>query len=123
VRLGRSGLAVALGLLIGGLVGCGVTCEREPPLDYANFGRGFMATYCTGCHGSLLPVDERNDAPVTVDLDSYADVLRHVARIEDQTLRESPPMPPSGGPDEEDLAKLEEWLVCSVGPAAAEAGE
>ena len=29
-------------------------CDRDPPLSYDNFGRGFLEKQCTGCHSLLL---------------------------------------------------------------------
>lgn len=95
-------------------------CDTATPLTYANFGLGFMEKHCTGCHSSLLRPDQRNEAPVGVDLDSYREVLTWAARIEARVLDVGgPTMPPGGGPTAEELVMLEEWLRCEVLPDAA----
>lgn len=112
---------VALGLLPL-LAGCGgADCDREPALSWDNFGRGYMETYCTGCHSVLLDTAlERRDATFGVDFNTYGDVMKHVERVEARGTGENPTMPPSGGPSEAEIARLEEWLTCTVHEDAAE---
>jgi uncharacterized membrane protein len=93
------------------------TCARQPPLDWAGFGQGFMEKHCTGCHSSLLRDDQRDGAPVGVDLDTWDDVVRWGPRIEARALSAEPDMPPGGGPSEEERRLLQEWLDCTVLPA------
>lgn len=97
------------------------TCGRTPSLTYENFGKGYLAKHCVGCHSSLNPSGHRKGAPVGVDLDTYEFVLLWAERIDVRALGDQPSMPPGGGPSEEERARLEEWLTCSVLPAAAEA--
>jgi len=95
----------------------GLDCEaREPALDYANFGEGFLRKHCTACHSSAIEDAEmRNGAPVGVDLDTYDDAFALAERIRARVIDpESPTMPPGGGPTEEELAQLDEWLACDL---------
>ena len=113
--------------LLAVLVGCGeedadsaaFTCDREPPLSYDNFGEGFMAKHCAGCHSSLQPEDLREGAPASVNLDTYADVLAWAERIEIRAVPDGADMPPGGGPSAEERALLAEWLHCQVFSDAA----
>ena len=89
-------------------------CSRSPPLSWDNFGREFMDTHCVGCHSSLLPVRMRNGAPLGTNLDTYGDVLGLADRIEVRALGDEPTMPPGGGPDDLERARLSEWLACKV---------
>lgn len=94
-------------------------CVRTPALDYEGFGRPLMDKHCTGCHSSLLREDQRNAAPVGVDLDSYLGVLTYAERLHVRVVEpEVATMPPGGGPTAEEIAQLEEWLVCTVYPDA-----
>ena len=97
-------------------------CDRMPALDYANWGRGFMSKHCTGCHSNLVPDDHRNEAPVEVDLDTFADALHFSGRIEARVLLAPVDdlMPPGGGPTEGEKKLLDEWLTCSVFPTLEE---
>ena len=88
------------------------TCGRTPPLTYENFGQGFLRSHCTGCHGVLLPEEQREGAPLGVDFDTWGDVLNWAERIEIRTAEET--MPPGGGPSAEERAKLAEWMACDV---------
>lgn len=88
-------------------------CDRDPPLDYLTFGKAFVQTHCTGCHSSLVREDQRNDATVGVDLDTYDDVVRWAERIRVRTV-EVQDMPPGGGPSDEERELLAEWLDCGV---------
>ena len=111
----RYAVAVTLGLLA-----CDspeeidVDCSRAPPLTYETFGKGFVDLHCVGCHSSLLRPELRNDAPPGVDLDTYEGVLTWSARIRARSLGAAPTMPPGGGPTEEELTLLDEWLGCEL---------
>jgi len=88
-------------------------CDRSPPLDYDTFGEGVMNKHCTGCHSSYLPEGQRFEAPIGVDLNTYQGVLDYAERVHDRTV-EQQNMPPGGGLSEEELALIDEWLVCGV---------
>lgn len=92
------------------------TCHRDPPLEWANFGQGWMQKHCAGCHSSLVREDQRNGAPVGVDLDTWPDMLTWAERIDVRAL-DTLDMPPGGGPSEEERRLLREWLDCAVYPA------
>ena len=93
-------------------------CDRNPPLTYHNFGKGYIDKHCVGCHSVLIPVDTRAGAPVGVDLNTYEDVLNWVDRIDMRSTGDNPGMPPGGGPSAEERAMLKEWLLCGVFPDA-----
>lgn len=96
----------------------GPDCSRAPALTYENFGRGFLERNCTGCHSSYLTdMAERNYAPISVNLNTYADALLWVDRIDVRTV-EDQDMPPAGGLSSNDLDMLHEWLACDVRPNA-----
>jgi uncharacterized membrane protein len=120
----------ALPLWLGVLASCGgssdtatFSCDRDPPLSYANFGEGFLSTHCEGCHSSLIPDNLREGAPPGVSFSSYADVLSWAGRIEARSIDPSAGMPPGGGPSEDDRRLLHEWLVCDVFPSQAALAE
>ncbi|MFN7143310.1 MAG: hypothetical protein ACK4YP_06005 [Myxococcota bacterium] len=92
-------------------------CHRDPPLTWQNFGQGWMDKHCVGCHSSLLREDQRNGAPVGVDLDTWEDAVAWGPRIAARSLGDAPTMPPGGGPSEEERRLLAEWLDCAVLPA------
>lgn len=91
-------------------------CVHDPVLTYQNFGEGFMQQYCVGCHSSHLPdLTLRNDAPVGVDFDTYGSVLQWKERIKTRTQYGiETPMPPGGGPREDEYLVLQEWLACDA---------
>ena len=94
-------------------------CVQEPALTYETFGKGFMDQYCAGCHSSLYPEGHpnRTDAPGSVNFDSYGGVLEHAERVYIAAY-DFRTMPPAGGPNEEELERLQEWLRCEVFPDA-----
>lgn len=118
----RLSSASQLVVLAAGLVSCGggddtasdVCAERDPPLTYDNFGKGFIAKHCVGCHSSLVAGNQRKGAPPGVDLDTYYGVVTWAYRVEARSLGDNPGMPPGGGPSEEERERLEEWLTCQV---------
>jgi len=99
-------------------------CGRDVPLTYDGWGQTFLDTHCNGCHSSLVPDAQRRGAPPGVDFDTYGGVLQFVERIDDRVIvapqEERSQMPPGGGPTEEELQMLHEWLECSVYPDADE---
>ena len=94
----------------------GITCDRQPPLDWDNFGGGFVELHCASCHSEENSEPQRSGAPVGVDFDTYGDVVHHVERIERESTGTDPAMPPSGGPTPAELALFREWLTCAVWP-------
>ena len=44
-------------------------CTSDTPMTWENFGQGFFATYCLGCHSAEVTGAYRFDAPVGVDFD------------------------------------------------------
>lgn len=93
-------------------------CGHEPALTYESFGRGFMEGYCTGCHSSIIPPNQRNQAPPDVNLDTYEGVLLWADRVQQQTDPRFPTMPPGGGPTTPEYELFQEWLACEVLPDA-----
>ena len=70
--------------------------ECDDRITYATVAEPFLRNYCTGCHASKLELGNRFGAPVSVNLDTYADakqwaVRSYVRAVHFQT------MPPSGG--------------------------
>lgn len=94
------------------------SCDRSPPLTYANFGKGYLDKHCVGCHHSLLPQEMREGAPMGVDLDTLEFSLQWADRIEARATGDIPTMPPGGGPSEDERALLQEWLSCDLLPAS-----
>jgi uncharacterized membrane protein len=109
------------GLLLGlFLMACSPYSELSeqpcPPiftaLTYANFGAGFLNTYCQGCHGSLST--ERAGAPGDFIFDTVEQVRLHRVRIYVRAAGKNTSMPP--GPDDPPRAEREqlaEWLACN----------
>lgn len=133
-------LWVAIGLGLGlGLAGCGgddddddapsggpssgATCPADNKPTYENFGRDFLATYCTSCHASALEGVARQGAPEGYDLDSLdsirddfeAGVLdRYAAAGPKKVNTLMPPAGPSPKPSEGERRRLGEWLACGL---------
>ena len=93
-----------------------VHCDRQPPLDWDNFGEGFFALHCTECHSSTNSNVQRSGAPIGLDFDTYGEVVREVSRIEAVATGPDAAMPPSKEPTEAELTMLREWLECAVWP-------
>ena len=93
-----------------------VDCDRQPPLDWDNFGEGFFSLRCTSCHSSENSDVQRSGAPIGLDFDTYSEVVREVSRIEMETTGPNAAMPPAGEPTEAELTMLREWFACAVWP-------
>lgn len=88
-------------------------CENGPVVTYDTFGRGFLAAYCNGCHGSQ--VADRRGAPPATLLDDRDTVSMLGDRILARTMPpdgSAPTMPPAGGITADDRERLVVWLTC-----------
>ena len=97
-------------------------CDRDPPLTYESFGKGYVGKWCTGCHSAYIRENQRNDAPLDVNLDTYEDVQRWADRIWARSVDTSG-MPPGGGASEAETGALAEWLRCDVYPELQRRGD
>ncbi|MCH9687756.1 MAG: hypothetical protein K0V04_40375 [Deltaproteobacteria bacterium] len=89
-------------------------CPDDNFLTYENFGGPFMLTYCTGCHGSGVPADMRQMAPLGVDFDDVEDVRTHAVNIWALAADQNEAMPPVGAADDMERMMLGEWLACGA---------
>jgi hypothetical protein len=130
-RVGIVVLAVALGScddhVLGDGVPIGVTCLREPPLTYENFGEAILQRHCLPCHSANVRPGQRASAPIDVNFDSWDEVLAWSDRIQARGVVDQN-MPPAGGMVPSERDQLAEWLRCEVLPATgvfepAEGGE
>jgi hypothetical protein len=89
-----------------------LTCDEAPVITYDTFGRGFLATYCNGCHGGQ--VVDRQGAPENVIFDDADRASAFSERILSRVLPDTgvPPMPPNGGVVVDDIDRLVVWLQC-----------
>ncbi len=88
-------------------------CDEGPVVTYDTFGRGFLAGYCNGCHGTQ--VSDRRGAPPEVLLDDRDSVAMYGDRIFARVMPpdgSAPTMPPAGGITVEDRERLIVWLTC-----------
>jgi uncharacterized membrane protein len=84
-------------------------CDPTFPVSWDNFGEGFIATNCNGCHAS--GTRDRNGAPESVTFDTEYQAMTQADDIL-RTVVDSETMPPAGGVIEEDLLLLDLWLGC-----------
>jgi len=89
-------------------------CETSE-LSYANFGQGFMESFCLGCHSSALGEAQRAGAPLQVNFDTYELVQGQADRIRFRAA-ENQDMPPQSGaqPTNEERASISEWINCGL---------
>ncbi len=88
-------------------------CDAQPTITYDTFGRGFLATYCDGCHGT--DVTNRQGAPDDVVFDDRETAETWADRILVRSAPEdgsAPTMPPAGGVPDDDRDRLLVWLTC-----------
>lgn len=130
-------MGVALGRLTAGLAILGLAaCAEEPlfgpptesscpppptgtALTYENFGKPFMAAYCTRCHDSKLVGAARQGATSFHDFDTLFGIKAVKAHI-DLTSAAGPAgtnrsMPPDGrSPSVAEREQLGEWIACGL---------
>ena len=81
-------------------------------LTYESFGETFVATYCTGCHGT--DVVNRQGAPAGVNFDSLAGIQAKATQIRARagTGSSMPPAAASPKPTPTERGDLAEWIEC-----------
>lgn len=97
-------------------------CPEDSYLSWENAGGPYMLTYCTGCHSSELPANQRQGAPAGINFDSIDDVRTWAPRIWARAADQNSSMPPVGAPHKTERALLGEWLACGA-PLEAELGD
>ena len=96
-------------------------------LTWENFGEPFMLGWCTGCHHSALPVDQRACAPCSVNFDQHAGAYIQAPNIALRVLdwaehEKVTPMPPAAIVPDDQRALLREYLDCGApGPEMGQA--
>jgi uncharacterized membrane protein len=77
---------------------------------YANFGAGFVDTYCNGCHTT-----SKNGAPSAFKFDTIEDIRRHADRIFVRSAGPNTTMPVGPvDPPADQREQLAEWLACGA---------
>jgi len=97
-------------------------CPEDSFLTFENFGAIHLLNYCTGCHASGLPADQRQGAPIEINFDDLQDVRAQAARIWARAADANTTMPPAGGAPADERALLGEWLACGALTDADAAG-
>lgn len=85
----------------------------DPDLTWARIGEPYVLNWCTGCHSAALEAGRRSGAPVGIDFNTEADVLRQADRFLARATGDTPTMPPVGGPTEHERTQVEAWLRCA----------
>jgi uncharacterized membrane protein len=65
------------------------------------------------CHSSALSEEDRQEAPLGANFDTYEGVVLYADRIFVRAVLDED-MPPVGAPDPQDLSLLAEWVVCGL---------
>lgn len=95
----------------------GRPCPPTSIASWENTGAPFLYSNCTGCHSSELPDGQRQNAPVGIDFDGYANTRTWASRIFYRAGTDVGGMPPSVSlpvevrPNRDDLA---DWLACGA---------
>ena len=87
-------------------------CADTPPVNYTNFGEGFLTENCQGCHASTSP--NRYGAPEGIVFDTVEQAWAWRESILYLVVDEGEPaMPPAGGISEDDRQRLSWWFACA----------
>ena len=87
-------------------------CADAPSWD--GFTQPFLTTWCTPCHSSSLTGDSRLGAPEGMNFDTWEGANTWASLILNASTGPDPLMPPAGGPTEEELEHLTEWVSCGA---------
>ncbi len=87
--------------------------ECSDLVTYETVGEPFLLTWCTPCHSSTLSEEERQEAPLELNFDTYAGTFAELEEIFEEAV-EGEDMPPAGGPTPEERQLFGEWIVCGA---------
>jgi uncharacterized membrane protein len=105
-------------LALSTLVACGssggstlesATCPPGNTLTYSNFGKGFVDSYCIGCHSSAA-----NQGGIS--LEGEGNIGKVKSKMYAEAAASNSEMPPAGkkAPTADERTKLGEWLACGA---------
>jgi uncharacterized membrane protein len=86
-------------------------------VTWDSFAHSFFLNWCTSCHSSsLTSLEDREQAPLAMNFDSYAGVAEYSVQIEYRAVTAEPEflMPPIGGPTVEEREMLGLWIQCGM---------
>ncbi len=121
--LGTLGAALSL-LLLGACEGdhgtpSGAECPEDSSVNWENFGKNFMESYCTRCHSGALAGSARNGAPADHNFESLELVQEQLEHIDTQAAAgpsvvnvEMPIGEPT--PTDAERRQLGEWVACGA---------
>lgn len=89
-------------------------CSDGTYWTYETAGEPFLLNYCTSCHSAGLTEEQRNGAPLGIDLDTPEKVQLLRVDILKQITPKNPKMPPSATVAEEPKEWFIEWLRCGA---------
>ena len=97
----------------------GTTCPPTSTLNYTNFGKPFVESYCTKCHDSAKTGEMRQGAPAFHDYDTLlgikqvADHIDEVAAAGPNSTNEGMPQS-TPKPTLAERQMLGEWIACLI---------
>ena len=86
-------------------------------VTWDSWAHGFFLNWCTSCHSSaLVTEEERQKAPLAMNYDTYAGVVKSADKILYRAVTAEPKylMPPIGGPSDEEGEVLRLWIECGL---------
>ena len=83
-------------------------CNLPGTVTYTSDVKPIFDAACISCHASTLSGDDRNGAPVDVNLDNYDDAVTSSARVVAAVQGEI--MPPSGPASDCQKATVQGWV-------------
>jgi uncharacterized membrane protein len=116
-------------VMLGIFAACGGEDEGEPTstacptnstVSYEKDVAPFMTAYCTSCHATSVPVNQRQGAPRDHNFETEAGVLKEGEHVDEEAGADltvtNTTMPPKGypAPSVEERRKLSEWLACNA---------
>jgi uncharacterized membrane protein len=92
-----------------------IDCKQGTILDYKNFGQSFALKYCTSCHSSELPEDQRTAAPIDINFNTLEGIQIWRGRILKVAGSDGVnTMPPIDNIPTEERKMFADWLKCGA---------
>ena len=92
----------------------GRPCPPDNATTYANTGAPILISWCITCHSSHVPANQRQGAPMGVNLDTAEGISEHLLRIYARAGDDNVTMPPIDSLSADERRRLGDWITCGA---------
>jgi hypothetical protein len=92
----------------------GRECPPDNATTYANTGAPILTSWCTPCHSSHVPANQRQHATMGVNFDTVEGIQDQLLRIYARAGDDNDTMPPIDSLSADERQRLGDWIACGA---------